>query len=779
MKKFFLCLIILFFLFISEIKARDFELGLYVCDTEACESGSNPDNDDKFMIPSGKKLYINVDWSTLFNDDLDLHHIDITYSASSGITRTNNYKMTNSVYSVSTINNGFRVTRVGNLADDPFGNIAAEFTLPANTGTSYSNFYNVETTAVAYNSSSQSIANIKVKIKVSVLGSNKPNYDNDATLTGIDLSSGTLSPAYDNNVMFYSINTNEPTITINLKTRSSKATIYYGGRAVNEQDVEDFMQNPKKISGPQTYPVEYGTNVLMFSVLSEKYEHQEDAVDGATYLYNSWPRNDDADGRLIELVIIRQDTRSTVNTLKSLSISDVAIDFKPDLKFYNATVKNEVESVSISSSLTDSKSKYVNGFGNRTEHLKEGTNTFYVKVQAENGAEGVYTITIEREKSANNKLKEISVNGKIIAIKEDTFKYELNVDNEVTTAEVIATPELEEAVVEIGEIPPLVEGNNEVNITVTAPNGEKKIYVVNIKRDSLVSSNSLLKKLEVKGYDLDFNIHTREYTLKINDEQELDITAEADHKKAKVLITGNKDLVNGSVIKIKVTAEDGSESTYEIKIEKESKKFNPLLLIPIIGILLLISSIVFAVIANNKKKKKIVATPLGDLKILSTEEETPSIPAEPATPAEPAPVEEATPIEESPAPVEAPVETTTGSEQAPALSTAPIETPNEPAPVEPVQEETAPVEAPAAQVTEEVPAEVASIYQTKAPEESAPVEAPAPDAPTAEKVEPFKPIEAVEPTPPDPVGASENVEILNLESNSNATESTNPEIKQN
>ena len=738
MKKIFLCFIIVFFLFISEIKAANFDLSLFVCDTELCEGGTIPDNDDKFMIPSGRKLYVNISWDTLFNNDLDLSYIDITYSFSSGINRTTNFINSNDKYTVSTITNGYRVTKSGDTADDPFANFAAEFTLPANNGTTSSSFYNVETNAIAYNSSNQSIATKKIRIKVAVLTSSSPQYDNDASLNGIDLSSGSLTPAFDNSVMLYTVYSNEPTITINLKPRSSKAVLYFDGRSVNDKEIEDYFNNPKKISGPQTYQVEYGTNAYIFSVLSEKYENRQNTVPDATYLYNSWPSNDDADARLIEIVVVRQDTRSTVNTLKSLSISNVDINFKPELKFYTGTVKNEVDSVNISSTLTDGKSKYVNGFGNRTEKLKEGTNTFYVKVQAENGAENVYTITIEREKSANNNLKEIEVNGKIISIQEDKLKYEINVDNEVTTAEVKAIPELEGVGVEISEIPPLVEGNNEITITVTAPNGEKKIYVLNIKRDGLISSNSFLKKLEVKGYDLDFNYHTLEYTLKIGEEQELEIIAEPDHNKAKALITGNKNLVNGSVIKIKVTAEDGSESTYQITIEKEKKKFNFLLLLPIVGGVLLIGGIAFAIVANKKKKKKTVATPLGDLKILSTEEETPSTPVAPTT-------IEAQPAVSSDAPTQVKEST---PEQAPVVTS---ETASQPA-----------VEQPAP----------ASAAEAAAP-------APVVENATESTTSPVQTSETAEQKPTDSVETSENVETLNPDSDLETSEPKNPEIKQN
>ena len=48
------------------------------------------------------------------------------------------------------------------------------------------------------------------------------------------------------------------------------------------------------------------------------------------------------------------------------------------------------------------------------------------------------------------------------------------------------------------------------------------------------------------------------------DVEKLDLVVETDHEKAKYVVTGNKELENGSVVKVKVTAEDKKTTKYKI-----------------------------------------------------------------------------------------------------------------------------------------------------------------------------------------------------------------------
>jgi len=81
------------------------------------------------------------------------------------------------------------------------------------------------------------------------------------------------------------------------------------------------------------------------------------------------------------------------------------------------------------------------------------------------------------------------------------------------------------------------------------------IYVIDIIRDLLISTDSTLKNLEVKGQKIDFASDKTEYKVHItHDIDKLDLVVEPEHEKATYLVTGNKDLENGSIVKVKVTA---------------------------------------------------------------------------------------------------------------------------------------------------------------------------------------------------------------------------------
>ena len=64
---------------------------------------------------------------------------------------------------------------------------------------------------------------------------------------------------------------------------------------------------------------------------------------------------------------------------------------------------------------------------------------------------------------------------------------------------------------------------------------------------------------------------------------------------------GNEELKNGSLIRVKVTAEDGTETEYKIRIEKEE---NSILMYIVIGSTLLLIIIIIVMIILTKKKKK-------------------------------------------------------------------------------------------------------------------------------------------------------------------------------
>ena len=305
------------------------------------------------------------------------------------------------------------------------------------------------------------------------------------------------------------------------------------------------------------------------------------------------------------LNIERPDNRSDINTLKTLTVDPVEITFDPNTMEYTINVTNEVDKIVIDSTLTDLKAKYVPGFGNREENLIEGSNKFLIKVVSEREEERVYTLNINRALSSNNSLKSLRVNDEKIILNENEFIYNLEFDNTIEEAVIKAVPNDPKAVLDVKDKYLLEVGENEILIGVTAPDGSKALYTVNITRKKKLSNNSKLVNLKIKDYELDFSPDVTLYNLKIEDKtEELEIYTTLSDETATVNIEGNKNLVNGSIIKVNVKAEDGTYTRYFINIEKNTKNgILPIIITIIILLILLITCVTILIIRKKKEKE--------------------------------------------------------------------------------------------------------------------------------------------------------------------------------
>ena len=355
------------------------------------------------------------------------------------------------------------------------------------------------------------------------------------------------------------VNSNVEKITIVATPKDSKATV---SGNINEVRLK------------------YGTNKLTINVTSES-----------------------GDKKAYNLNVIREDTRSNVNTLKSLMLSSGDIVFKPEVVEYTVNVENDVEEITITSSLTDTKSKYVEDYSNKKVKLEPGSNKIQIKVLSEREEEKVYTINVNRALSTNNSLKTLKINDEKIILVDNEYTYDYEVENDVDSITISATPNDPKAKVELKDKYELMVGVNEIDVLVVAASGDKASYTINVTRKKILSKDSLLRSLTVKDYNINFKQDIKTYDLKVpKDVEELEITYETEDENAIVEIEGNKDLIDGSIIKVNVKAEDGTYTRYFINIEKPSGGVSPVLII--ILVLLLLLGICLAIIFIRKKKNK-------------------------------------------------------------------------------------------------------------------------------------------------------------------------------
>ena len=377
------------------------------------------------------------------------------------------------------------------------------------------------------------------------------------SLSSIKIDNKELSNFNENNTI-YNLNVNGNTESINISAvkKDSKSTI--------SGDI-----------GNKT--LKYGVNTFKIIVTSES-----------------------GDKKTYEINVTRVDERSHINTLKSLKLSSGNINFNSNINDYNITVKNEVEKITITSELTDSKSKYKEDYRNKTIELNEGMNKITITVIAEDNKENTYNLNITRELSSNNTLSKLTINKKEIKLVKDTFLYKYEVENDVTKADIDVIPSNPKASIEVEETN-LEVGENEINIYVTAPNGDVVSYTLMVTRKAKLSSNSLVKNITISGYSLDFKTNTMYYTLKIKDEETLDIKVTPEDEKSVVNIEGNSNLIDGSIIKITVKSEDNTITRYFITIEKGNK--NSLTWLIILLVILIIIALIIIYLLRKKEKK--------------------------------------------------------------------------------------------------------------------------------------------------------------------------------
>ena len=117
------------------------------------------------------------------------------------------------------------------------------------------------------------------------------------------------------------------------------------------------------------------------------------------------------------------------------------------------------------------------------------------------------------------------------------------------------------------------------------------------------SSESIGDNAEYK-----FDENKYEYNLEIGDDNYLVIDAVPDVETSKVEITGNLDLVDGSIIKIRVEYDDDNYNIYKINIIKKEvvnkeNNFNKIVILIVIALILTAIIVLLIIQIKNKKNK--------------------------------------------------------------------------------------------------------------------------------------------------------------------------------
>ena len=302
---------------------------------------------------------------------------------------------------------------------------------------------------------------------------------------------------------------------------------------------------------------------------------------------------DESDTTTYQLDIVR--STSSVNTLKSITVSsgdpldpaykeytliateDDSEGFTPDKTAYSVTIPGNISTIKIDAQTTDTRATITNAATVLKEHtLTVGTHPFTIRVQSEAGASQSYVLNITREQKPFNQLSDLTVNDVTVeGFDPEVLEYTLtDVENSVASIVIGGTLfDSDSSQTGFGTCD-LKVGANVCPVQVTAQNGSKRTYKINVTRKA--SDENRLSALSVQGYVLSpsFNQDTEEYSITVNATKTTlkptDVTAIAKDSTATIVKDAELTLVPNEYVpyKVTVTSATGKAKVYTIRVKK-------------------------------------------------------------------------------------------------------------------------------------------------------------------------------------------------------------------
>ena len=188
---------------------------------------------------------------------------------------------------------------------------------------------------------------------------------------------------------------------------------------------------------------------------------------------------EDSNGRSI------QKQNSTQLKSLRLNVEGIVPDFETDIYDYSLTLPEqlkEIKDIEVQT-IAENENAKIEVSGNK--NLKDGLNIINVVVTNQ-GKSQEYKIKVTKTQNlemANTNLENLAIEYAILSpeFNEQITRYNTQVANEINQLNILAIPENEQSKVEILSNDKLNEGNNKIEIKVTAPNGfTQRIYEINV-----------------------------------------------------------------------------------------------------------------------------------------------------------------------------------------------------------------------------------------------------------------------------------------------------------
>jgi gliding motility-associated-like protein len=394
-----------------------------------------------------------------------------------------------------------------------------------------------------------------------------PVASTDANLTALAVSTGTLTPAFAQGTLAYTVSVPNATTSIAVTPTSSEAhaTITVNGTTVASGAASAGI------------PLNAGANVITTIITAE---------DGTT-------------NKTYTITVTR--APSANNNLANISLSTGTLSpaFAQATTTYTASVGNAITSVQLTpTTAVNTATVKVNGVtvasgsASTAIPLLVGPNVITTVVTAQNGVTKSYAVTVTRAASPNADLANLTLSAGTLSpvFAAATTDYTAAVGNATTTikltptvADATASVKVNGVIVASGSASAaisLLVGPNDITTVVTAQDGTPKTYTVTVTRAK--SSNANLSNLVLSAGTLNpvFASGTISYTATVsNAVSTFKITPTVADATATVTVDGVTVAsgtastavalaVGPNVISTVVTAEDGTTKTYIVQVDR-------------------------------------------------------------------------------------------------------------------------------------------------------------------------------------------------------------------
>ena len=350
----------------------------------------------------------------------------------------------------------------------------------------------------------------------------------DTQLKDLTVSRGTLDPEFDSSITYYEV-----------EVPYSVSQI-----AVNATPLVEYST----VSGTGVHPLEVGDNLITLTVTS---------IEGYTRDYQ------------VKVTRLPNDEAR----LSNVSINGITLSptFNKDIFEYDLeTPEYSLDFTSITTLDPNATYEIIdNSFTDPGEYVVK------IRVTAQNRTDTRdYIFNVTKTASNNNNLANLYVEGFTISptFKNTTTLYTLTVPNYVNSVNVVAIPEDPNAEVLNDGNTILDVGENYITVEVISVSGKTKAYTINVRK--LGSSNTNLVSLNVLNGTIspEYTHMNSTYNVTIpNSENELDLSVIPEDDNATYVVVGNDHLQTGNnVVRILVTAEDGTVRTITLNVTKEN-----------------------------------------------------------------------------------------------------------------------------------------------------------------------------------------------------------------